>query len=222
MKKIVSLVICAAFLMAAAVLSVSALVPVDCRTADEHPDYLGAYSIDGDETKFWHTNWEGDQAPLPISIYYDLGGEYTVSAVTILPRQDGNMNGLIYAFNVYVSNDDVNYTLAASTDAFEYDTVAQTLEFDPVNARYVQIEAIDTEGGFVSINEISFDAVEVAAAETEAPAAETEAPAAETEAPVEVTAPVVTTAPATFDAVLTVVAVALGAGVAAVSAKKRI
>jgi hypothetical protein len=204
--------------MAAAVLSVSALVPVDCRTADEHPDYLGAYSIDGDETKFWHTNWqaEGGQAPLPISIYYDLGGEYTVSAVTILPRQDGNMNGLIYAFNLYVSDDDVNYTLAASTDAFEYDTVAQTLEFDPVNARYVQIEATDTEGGFVSINEISFDAVEVVAPETEAPAVETEAPAAENEAPV------VTTAPVTFDAVLTVVVIALGAGVAAVSAKKRI
>ena len=218
MKRFVSLIICAAFLMAAAVLSVSALVPVDCRTADEHPDYLGAYSIDGDETKFWHTNWqaEGGQAPLPISIYYDLGGEYTVSAVTILPRQDGNMNGLIYAFNLYVSDDDVNYTLAASTDAFEYDTVAQTLEFDPVNARYVQIEATDTEGGFVSINEISFDAVEVVAPETEAPAVETEAPAAENEAPV------VTTAPVTFDAVLTVVVIALGAGVAAVSAKKRI
>lgn len=174
MKKLISAILMVLLTFVFTTFSVSAVTFVNAVCEDEAPNYLAIYAIDGDETKFWHTTWEGGTQPLPISIVFEMDGVYNIEGVTILPRQDGNFNGLIYVFNVYVSVDGTNYTLAAENCEFIYDSAAQTATFPYVTAKFIKIEALETEGGFVSINE--FDVV----LSEEQPAAETE-PAPETE-----------------------------------------
>ncbi|MDD4773048.1 MAG: discoidin domain-containing protein [Eubacteriales bacterium] len=170
MKKLVSAITLILLIFAVTALPISALAFVSAICEDEAPDYLAAYSIDGDESTFWHTTWEGGTQPLPISIVFEMDGVYNIEGVTILPRQDTNNNGLIYVFNVHVSEDGTNFTLAAENCEFILDKVAQTATFPSVTAKFIKIEALDTEGGFVSISEFGA----VASAEQPAPEPEPE------------------------------------------------
>lgn len=203
MKKLISAIALTLLTLVVLTLSVSGMAFVGAVSEDEvAPDYLAIFAIDGDESKFWHTQWEGDIKELPTSIYFEMDGIYNIEGVTILPRQDASQNGLIYLFNVYVSTDGANYTLAAENCEFIFDTVTQTATFPSVPAKFIQIEALETEGGFVSINEFNAvlsekqpettTAVEsVVITETEAPGTEPEEvtePAAETESPAPQTA----------------------------------
>ena len=47
-------------------------------------DYLGEFAIDGDPTSIWHT---ASGIPYPHEIQVDLGAEYPISGIGILPRQ---------------------------------------------------------------------------------------------------------------------------------------
>ena len=123
---------------------------------DEHPDYPAIYAGDGDEEHFWHTDWQnGPQTP-PFIITFELDGEYDVSSIGLLPRQDGNLNGLIYWFNVYSSLDGENFEFVKEVDDFIYDSEVQEVTFSPaVHTKYIRIEALDTEGAsFASLNEL--------------------------------------------------------------------
>ena len=128
--------------MAASAISVSNVV-----TDNEHPSYLAKYSVDGDDTQFWHTNWqeEGfDETPFVLT--YELDGTYEISSIGLLPRQDTNLNGLIYVLNINVSDDGVNFTTAEEVDWLEYTQELQTIELkNPVTAKYLQLEILETE-----------------------------------------------------------------------------
>ncbi len=228
MKKIATILTAVAMsAVIASGISAADVKVISAKADDYNASYLPEYAIDGDTEQFWHTEYEGTVNPLPISIDFELDGTYMVDSVTILPRQDDSYNGLIYVFNVYASTDGENFTLAAENVEFEYTKDPQTAEFEPFEAKYLRIEALDTEGGFVSINEFTVTG-EPVAAETEAPAAEETTSAAETEAPVaetvaETEAPAETEpAPQTSDIGLAVSALALTAGAAVIFTKKKL
>jgi len=59
--------------------------------------------LDGDEATFWHTEWFSAAPPYPHTLILDLGTTYQVDQVTYLPRQDGNENGTIADYALYLS-----------------------------------------------------------------------------------------------------------------------
>jgi F5/8 type C domain len=102
------------------------------------PGYEAARAVDGDCGTFWHTA-PGATRPLPATLTLDLGGERTVEGLTYLPRQDGNGNGLVTAYNAYVSTDGETYTKVAG-GTFPADALRKWVAWEPVAARYLRFE----------------------------------------------------------------------------------
>jgi len=140
--------ILSALTVAALAAAASAIDVVSVTTENEHENYLAVYSVDGDDEKFWHTKYDGDAVfkEPPFILTYELAEPTEIQSVGLLPRLDSSRNGLIYWFKINVSDDGVNFTTAQEVDYFEYIDDVQTAELDnPVTAKFVQLEIIETE-----------------------------------------------------------------------------
>lgn len=171
----------------------SAISVISVTSNDAHPDYLASYSVDGDDEKFWHTDWEAGTKEPPFIITYELDNVYEINSISLFPRQDNTLNGLIYWFNINVSDDGENFTTAQEVDWFEYSPDIQTVELEtPVKTKYLQLEVFESEGySFASLNQlyINGEAVKLSddakAAEDAAAEAEAAKAAAELQAAIE-------------------------------------
>jgi putative alpha-1,2-mannosidase len=124
-------------------------------TATSHqPGYEPANAIDGNCATFWHTEYSPVHAYPPQSITLNLGGSYDVSGLTYIPRQDGNKNGNITGYNVYVSTDGQTFTEVAS-GTWSSAPSAKSAAWTPVPARYLRLEATSGYNGFVNADEIN-------------------------------------------------------------------
>jgi hypothetical protein len=92
-----------------------------------------ANAIDGDTSTMWHTVYDRSVG-YPHEMAIDLGQERELSGFTYLPRQTGN-NGNVGAYEVYVSMDGVNWTLAAD-GTFADDSTLKTVEWESAVERY--------------------------------------------------------------------------------------
>lgn len=102
-------------------------------------------AVDGDPNTFWHSEYV-PVTPLPQSLTLNLGAVRPVSEVTYQPRVDGNLNGTILQYKVYVSADGREFTeVAAGT--WERDARLKTASFAAADARYVRLEAHTASGG---------------------------------------------------------------------------
>ena len=52
-------------------------------------------AIDGNNSTFWHTEYNPTNVPLPHMITVDMGQSYLIGSTTYLPRQDGQSDGNI-------------------------------------------------------------------------------------------------------------------------------
>lgn len=102
-------------------------------------------AIDGDIATFWHTEWSPPD-PLPQSITLNLGTAKSVSSLSYQPRFDGNLNGTIRDYVVYVSQDGRGYTEVAR-GTWVTDARRKTVTFPATQARYVKLEALSASGG---------------------------------------------------------------------------
>ncbi|MBO0829586.1 MAG: discoidin domain-containing protein [Streptosporangiales bacterium] len=119
-----------------------------------HSGFPPENAIDGDIDTFWHSEYS-PPTPLPQSITLNLQDTEQVSKLTYQPRFDGNLNGTIRDYNVYVSPDGQSFTKVAS-GTWPVDARLKTATFDPVDARYVRLEATSASGGsFCSAAEIN-------------------------------------------------------------------
>jgi uncharacterized protein YjdB len=109
-------------------------------------------ALDNDPDTWWHVKWFGVD-PLPQSIMLDLGGTHTISKLDYMPRPDGG-NGTITAYNVYVSQDGVQFTKVA-TGLWPKSPSVKEVNFVPVRAGYVKLEATAGSGGFASAAELN-------------------------------------------------------------------
>jgi len=136
--------------------SVSAAGIARVWSDNEHPDYLAEYAGDGDTEKFWHTDWENGITEPPFELNFELDGLYSIKELGFLPRQDGNLNGLMYIFNIYASEDGENYSLVKEVSEFINTQDLQTVTFDgEVIAKFLRFEILETEGlSFASLNEL--------------------------------------------------------------------
>ncbi|WP_219509807.1 discoidin domain-containing protein [Nonomuraea ceibae] len=111
-------------------------------------------AVDGDIATFWHSEYQ-PLTPLPQSITLNLGETRQVSALDYQPRFDGNLNGTILDYHVYVSADGREFTKVAS-GSWALDARLKTAAFPAVTARYVRLEGTRGHNGqYLSAAEIT-------------------------------------------------------------------
>src|SRR5262249_22397716 len=99
-------------------------------------------ALDGTAATMWVTEWYQRTAPLPHTLVLDLGAQYQVDGFRYLPRQDGNVNGTIAGYQVYVSPDGTTWGTAAPPGTLAADTTEKTVRFTAKPGRYVRLLAV--------------------------------------------------------------------------------
>ncbi len=74
-----------------------------------HPGNDALKAIDGNTGTFWHTPWGGNVVKPPHSLVVDFGKGYKLAGLILTPRQGGSSNGVIKDYEVYLSNDGLNW-----------------------------------------------------------------------------------------------------------------
>ncbi|MFC5449960.1 endo-alpha-N-acetylgalactosaminidase family protein [Paenibacillus aestuarii] len=119
----------------------------------ENDNNAASMVLDGDPDTIWHTKWDKSD-PLPQSITLNLGGTYDVNKIKVLPRQGGGSNGIITAYNVYVSTDGIQYTKVAN-GTWAQDKTEKIAEFPATRASFIKLEATSGYNGWASAAEIN-------------------------------------------------------------------
>lgn len=112
----------------------------------ESATYAPGNVLDGNGTTFWHTPWTTSLPPLPHSITIDMHATHLVSGLSYLPRQDGNLNGTIGQYAIYVSSDGVHWGSAVATGTWADNNTQKEAVFPAVSAGFVRLTAL-TEAG---------------------------------------------------------------------------
>ncbi len=114
----------------------------------EHPGEGEAVkAIDSDAATYWHTKWGSGEKSHPHEIRVDMGKMYEISAFTYLPRQ-GQANGRIGRFELYISRDGRDWGKALAAGRFPDMTDLQVIEFDrSVKGRFLRLVALSEVNG---------------------------------------------------------------------------
>lgn len=119
-----------------------------------HAGFGPERAVDGDIATFWHSEYS-PPTPLPQSLTLNLGEVRQVSKVGYQPRFDGNLNGTILDYKVYVSTDGQAFTQVAA-GTWAGDARLKTAAFTAVDARYVRLEGTRASGGsYLSAAEVT-------------------------------------------------------------------
>lgn len=111
-----------------------------------YPGYA-AMSFDGDPETIWHTRWSTGSDPYPHEIQVDLGNIYRIYNFSYLNRQDGE-NGRIKQYELYISEDNLEWGLPVSTGEFVNTAAPQTLEFtEGIVGRYWRLVGLSEVNG---------------------------------------------------------------------------
>jgi beta-galactosidase len=117
-------------------------------------------AFDNNTSTFWHTAWGDNEPKHPHTIVVDMKKTYQVTAFTYLARQDGNANGMVKAYEVYLSLDKNTWTKVASGE-FKNTTAQQTAKLTTSTAgRYLKFVAKSEVNGkaWTSAAEIGIEA----------------------------------------------------------------
>ena len=108
----------------------------------QHGGNEASKAIDGRNDTFWHTEWEGSEPQCPHTLIVDMGQTYNISAFTYLSRQDGNQNGMVKAYEFYLSNDGQTWGSAVASGEFKNTTSLQTAKLKvATSGRYLKFVA---------------------------------------------------------------------------------
>ena len=125
------------------------------------------YAIDGNVGTFWHTAWGTNETTHPHTIIIDMATNYNVTAITYLARQDGNQNGMVKDYEVYLSTDGTTWGTAVATGTFQNTTSLQSTKLNNSTiARYMKFVAKSEMNGkaWTSAAEIGIEAESIPAA----------------------------------------------------------
>lgn len=125
--------------------------------------------LDGNPSTLWHTPWQQDIKPYPHTVTMDLGEVAELTGITCLPRQDGNWNGLIAAYEVYLSQAPENKGTLMAKGEFSGSLEKETIQFEKAHSgRYLTFVATKGFGDspLASLAEIDFLLQEVSEPET--------------------------------------------------------
>ena len=112
-------------------------------TADsQHGGNEAKLAFDGKNSTFWHTEYQGSEPACPHTIVVDMNSTYKVTAFTYLARQDGTQNGMVKAYEVYLSTDGKTWGQPVVTGEFTNTTSLQVARLKtPTVARYLKFVA---------------------------------------------------------------------------------
>ena len=133
------------------------LVSVD----SQHSGNEATKAFDNNTSTFWHTEYQGSEPTCPHTIIIDMVKDYEVTAVTYLARQDGNANGMVKEYEIYLSSDGKTWGTAVATGEFKNTTALQTAKLKTaVTARYLKFVAKSEINGraWTSAAEIGIEA----------------------------------------------------------------
>jgi hypothetical protein len=107
--------------------------------------YEAANVMDGNPATMWHTSWDEHAPNFPHYLIVNLPRPAKLSGLTCLPRQDGNRNGWIKNFAVYVSADGKQWGQPVAQGAFPATAQLHTIKFpQPVETRYLKFVVLDS------------------------------------------------------------------------------
>jgi beta-galactosidase len=114
------------------------------------------FAIDDDPATYWHTNWTSTREKQPHEIQIDLGKQREMSGLSYLPRQ-GNQNGRIAEYELYLSTDGKTWGNPVATGTFPNGNARQNVTFEKKHkARYLRLKSLSEVNGeyFTSVAEI--------------------------------------------------------------------
>lgn len=126
---------------------------VATATSAQQPDYAAEFVLDGDPATFWHSQYD-PRVPMPHALTVDMGEVRPVTALTYLPRQDGEHGGTVTAYAVALSTDGSTFTPATTGHWWALDTEGTFATWPATRARYVRLEVLAGYRGHASAAEI--------------------------------------------------------------------
>lgn len=91
----------------------------------QHSGNEATKAFDNNNSTFWHTEWSGSEPRCPHTIIINMNKIYEVTAITYLSRQDGNSNGMVKEYEVYLSVDGQNWGNPVVSGEFKNTTALQ-------------------------------------------------------------------------------------------------
>jgi hypothetical protein len=112
------------------------------RASSAEPGHEAALAIDGDPRTLWHTAWTGGERAFPHELILEFSRPFPLQGVTVLPRQDGNPNGWIKDYQVFVSADGQRWGEPIARGAFPNDDTLKSVPFaKPASGRFLRFVA---------------------------------------------------------------------------------
>lgn len=119
---------------------------------------LAVMSFDDDPSTIWHTRWSTGTDPYPHEIQIDMGEAYRLFEFTLLNRQSGQ-NGRIKEYELYISEDSLDWGEPVSTGEFVNTAAPQTIIFEEsIVGKYFRLVGLSevNGGAWSSAAEFSF------------------------------------------------------------------
>ena len=98
------------------------------------------YAFDNNEVTFWHSNYSPYQA-LPATVEIDMKEVHTINQFDYLPRQDGNTNGQITKYELYIKENAADEYQKVSEGE-----LAANASLKKITFRYIKFVALEGTG----------------------------------------------------------------------------
>ena len=114
----------------------------------QHNGNEARLAFDNDLSTFWHTEYSGTEPACPHTLIVDMVNTYTVTAFTYNGRTDGNQNGMVKSYEVYLSMDGQDWGSPVAKGEFKNTTALQVATLNtPVQGRYLKFVALSEING---------------------------------------------------------------------------
>lgn len=131
---------------------------VDFDSEQNPGDGPAAQAVDGSAQTIWHSRWNPSEAKFPHHLTLDIGAELPVAGIVYQGRCDGNDNGWIKKYQVFVSKDGKSWGAPAAEGEFKTpQNDEQRVTFaQPAVGRYVKLVALSEQNGrnFATVAEL--------------------------------------------------------------------
>ncbi|PZC70742.1 hypothetical protein B5X24_HaOG214957 [Helicoverpa armigera] len=115
---------------------------------------------DGDASSIWHTRWAKPDQANPqkgkvISLNFDLDGIFEIDRLEYTPREDAG-NGTILQIQYRHSTDGKVWSSMSTKINWEHDETVKNIPMQGIKMRFIELNILDTIGGFGSGKHILF------------------------------------------------------------------
>jgi hypothetical protein len=125
-----------------AVPTVAARRDIKATASSAQPDHEAELAVDGDLTTMWHTPWQPNEIAFPHDLVLELRQSTKLSGFRVSLRQDGNRNGFIRDYEIYLSADGVNWGEPVAKGTFAADAKPKEIRLSAAQAaRFVKLTA---------------------------------------------------------------------------------